>query len=78
MGFVSCTEIRNMSTPTKDNKRCHVVSGHTPNDRKKNRPERDCRSKRSLNYTPIERQSDKSKVCRLKLKFMLGNSSPIG
>ena len=58
-----------MATPTKESKRCHVTSGQTPSDKKRNRPERhDSSSRKSLNYSVSASQNDKenSKVTTLK------------
>ena len=53
-----------MSTPTKQNKRCHVASGRTPNEKKKNRPERNAGSRKSLAYDSVERNKE---VCDLPI-----------
>ena len=58
---------RNMSTPTstptKENKRCHVVSDKTRNEKKKSRPERTSRSRKSLEYKSADAQREINKVC---------------
>ena len=57
-----------MATPTKESKRCHVTSGQTPSDKKRNRPERHgSSSRKSLNYLDSASQDDKenSKVTTL-------------
>lgn len=71
-----------MATPTKESKRCHVSSGQTPSDKKRNRPERHgSSSRKSLNYLDSASQNDKenSKVTTLQhtLFFMIIVTFPL-
>ncbi|KAL9977763.1 hypothetical protein ACROYT_G015203 [Oculina patagonica] len=53
-----------MSTPTKDKKRCHITSGQTPNDKKKNRPQtRHASSRKTLDYESVERTNKSPSPC---------------
>ena len=52
-----------MSTPTKENKRCHVVSGKTPNEKKESRQERISGSRKSLDYKSAAAERKINKVC---------------
>ena len=53
-----------MATPRKENKRCHLTTGQTPNEKKKNRPGEQIQghigSRKSLDYDSVEQNNEVS------------------
>lgn len=56
-----------MATPRKDNKRCHLTTGQTPNEKKRNRPrghiQEHISSRKSLDYDSVEQTNKSPSPC---------------
>lgn len=56
-----------MATPRKENKRCHLTTGQTPNEKKRNRPrghiQEHISSRKSLDYDSVEQTNKSPSPC---------------